>query len=782
MKRSFLYISIVFISLIVASIIVVMKQLYQRTIVENKVLLLLPDNPELVISFKNPDELLNHYLSQNVLLKKNVHPDVLKFVDVIQKIDTIYNKLTQNNIHLQDYSFYLAFYEQEKWAIGFAAEKVKDAKEIQDFFQSLNLDFIEIEGNYLFFEKTMKNKLKQERTTLNLWREWMQIFSKKPSPLHIYQRKDSVELAFQVYFDLQDIKCNGFVKYKKTNNYQNFSSFEISGKSEEFKNFLILPLNIVLSNNTIDANSELLNELIQKYHRKKIQLDDMAMIPISGDNERLEEYLQLVSDSAYQLDALKVFELNKSSAIYFSEIFLSKPDSQLYVGLNEYNFVLFHRKELLNNQNNWIQHDFSQSSYFYIHQSDLDFNRINQSECWKFLPISFQFARDTMRYYLNANIHSSLDKRFLAFNMSIGKVASNSQILWTFNNDYTIQNIVGLFDDHKTNNYLVLVQDSTNQLLCLNINGELLWKYTLESPVKSNIFNVDILKNNKHQIIFNTEHKIYLIDRNGKNVGNFPLKFTSAISSSIQVFDYDKNRNYRIWFSTQNRYIYNYTLDGKMANNFHPYYCNDVIAQPLYYASIGLSDYIFVITQKGTIIGISRKGEGRLQLKNHLPNSTIHYVYDVSSTLGNSYLYYCTNTHLSRISLNDEEKDIFQWNKKIIDAKFFFNIFSNKTHLAVLDSTFLSIVNLKGEELSGVHLSDNYFNFIVDTTRSGNYFILQNAGNKYCIIKQDENGELKIIDENVASTIFPRVFSLQKTYQNFLIYSQSNTLYCRKIE
>ena len=94
-----------------------------------------------------------------------------------------------------------------------------------------------------------------------------------------------------------------------------------------------------------------------------------------------------------------------------------------------------------------------------------------------------------------------------------------------------------------------------------------LWKKKIKQPVLGQISQIDIYKNGRLQLIFNTRNKIYVLDRNGNNVKQFPKTFNDPITQPLSVFDYDNNKNYRL-LVTQGSELLMYDKNGKKVNGF----------------------------------------------------------------------------------------------------------------------------------------------------------------------------------------------------------------------
>ena len=121
--------------------------------------------------------------------------------------------------------------------------------------------------------------------------------------------------------------------------------------------------------------------------------------------------------------------------------------------------------------------------------------------------------------------------------------------------------------NHKTKGKDILVQDIKNNLYLISNKGVILWKKTLNGAVSGTVEQVDLYKNGRLQLVFSTQKRLYILDRNGKNVGEFPIKFSDDITQPVSVFDYDKKRNYR-FLITQNSKLLMYDLNAMLVKGF----------------------------------------------------------------------------------------------------------------------------------------------------------------------------------------------------------------------
>ncbi|MDR0712095.1 MAG: hypothetical protein LBF67_07115 [Prevotellaceae bacterium] len=171
--------------------------------------------------------------------------------------------------------------------------------------------------------------------------------------------------------------------------------------------------------------------------------------------------------------------------------------------------------------------------------------------------------------------------------------------------------------NHRTGQKEILAQDVQNTLYLIDNQGTLLWKKPLDEPIMERVLQVDYLRNNKLQLLFNTGAKLYIVDRLGRDVEKFPIKLTSPASAPVAVFDYDHSRDYRYFIPCKDGKIYSFERTGKPLTGFTPQHSFGSIVQPLQHIRIKDKDYIIAADNRRTYI-LNRKGEERVQLRENI--------------------------------------------------------------------------------------------------------------------------------------------------------------------
>ncbi len=172
-----------------------------------------------------------------------------------------------------------------------------------------------------------------------------------------------------------------------------------------------------------------------------------------------------------------------------------------------------------------------------------------------------------------------------------------------------------LVKNHLTKGMDALVQDKNNILHLLSSTGNVLWKKQLDAPILGKVQQMDIYRNGRLQLVFTTNNALHVLDRKGKTVAPFPLKFDTPITQPVALFDYDNNRKYRIAI-TQGNSLRLYTNVGKEVKGFKfKNKTNGTITNTPKHVRVGSKDYILVNESNEGLHILNRTGKERIKIK-----------------------------------------------------------------------------------------------------------------------------------------------------------------------
>lgn len=231
----------------------------------------------------------------------------------------------------------------------------------------------------------------------------------------------------------------------------------------------------------------------------------------------------------------------------------------------------------------------------------------------------------------------------------------------------------------------IAVQDVENNLYLIATDGKVIWKKALKGRVLGRIEQIDMYKNGNLQLAFATTNRVYVLDKNGKDVSPFPYKFEKGITQPLSVFDYDNKRDYRLLI-IQGKNSLMYSGKGKIVTGFT--YNNaqsNINTQPKHFR-IGKKDYI-VFVQGNELEILDRVGKTRINVKNNVSFSGNEiFLYDnkfTTTTDKGDLIQIDENGKLSSMDLNLGEKHgITATSKTLVTmSDNILNIRSNKIEL-----------------------------------------------------------------------------------------------------
>ena len=168
--------------------------------------------------------------------------------------------------------------------------------------------------------------------------------------------------------------------------------------------------------------------------------------------------------------------------------------------------------------------------------------------------------------------------------------------------------------NHNTGYGEMLVQDAKHAIHLINPEGELLWSRTLSGPVMGGVNQVDVLKNGRLQMAFNTRDQLYIFDRNGKDLTGFPVQLPSGASCPVKVADYDGDKTYRLIVGCENGQVLNYTGEGKTTKGWKGYQAKSAVSA-IDHFRLDNEDYLLCWPSGKPLVLLRRNGELRMEPK-----------------------------------------------------------------------------------------------------------------------------------------------------------------------
>ncbi len=274
--------------------------------------------------------------------------------------------------------------------------------------------------------------------------------------------------------------------------------------------------------------------------------------------------------------------------------------------------------------------------------------------------------------------------------------------------------------NHITKEQEIFVQDDQQTIYLLNNSGRILWKLKVDGQINSEVYQVDAFKNGKLQYLFSTPDKLYLVDRNGKYVDRFPLAFEAKCERGIALFDYDQNRNYRIFAPLLNQQVSLYDIKGNLIPDWKGVKTDKEIVSRVYHFRVGNKDYI-VLADRYRLYILDRKGKERVRVSD---------VFDLGEGT-EIYLTHKGGKPLLAFANSNEQLNLVDFNGKNQPLKYenlapgwHLNVANinkdNEDELIFTAGKRLKIYNLSGQEIYSKEIEANSLDFPYVYRFSGN--------------------------------------------------------------
>ena len=498
-------------------------------------------------------------------------------------------------------------------------------------------------------------------------------------------------------------------------NFKSLSIIEEISFVEDQEKFIVLGIkNLELINNYFDLSNT--------------EYENIKQINFKDNFEQLINYLDYNSNIKY-------------ASLIDNFLILTNSISQLRKINNSINV-----NDVLGSNSDYLKYKNSSSSKYNFYWVANSLNSINDTNIKDY----------KLREYPYISLSGTLNQNIALFNFDFSKVnkrTENGNIYTEFlisSNDEIISDPIWL-KNHLNKGYDFAFQDSNNYLNYYSNKGDLLWKKSLSGRIIGEIKQIDLYKNGRLQILFRTSDRLYLIDRNGNEVSqlSFDIK-NGEINHPISVFDYDKNRNYRILVTTDNQ-IQMYDNSGEIVKGFEPdSFKSDIINSPVH-IRIDDKDYIVLQLRNGELKILNRRGKDRVVVDEKIQFSN-------NSVFSFLKLFTTTDDQGNLIQVDSQGK--LTRDNRNLSKDNLINIFNN--NLIYLNKEELSINGITIKLNIGRYSRPKLFNLngslyvgITDLNEGNLYLYKNNAelvegfpikgSSSFDLIDSDNDGKLEII-------------------------------------
>jgi hypothetical protein len=157
--------------------------------------------------------------------------------------------------------------------------------------------------------------------------------------------------------------------------------------------------------------------------------------------------------------------------------------------------------------------------------------------------------------------------------------------------------------------------------------------------INSEVFQIDFYRNGKLQILFSTENYLHLIDRNGNYVERYPVRLRDRATAGMSLFDYERNRDYRIFIPCANKQVYAYSKEGNVLNGWQFKGAESIVSKPINHFRVGEKDFIAFTDNYKTYV-LDRRGDSRVAVNTLFTHSSENNLFlEDRGTTDKSFIY-----------------------------------------------------------------------------------------------------------------------------------------------
>lgn len=320
---------------------------------------------------------------------------------------------------------------------------------------------------------------------------------------------------------------------------------------------------------------------------------------------------------------------------------------------------------------------------------------------------------------------------------------------WQITLDTELSNSPQWITTIDKNETYIFAQDDANTIYLIDEGSTIKWKKNINQKIISKIEVVDFYKNGETQLLFNTSNYLYAINLSGQMMPNYPIKLAATAGSGLSLFDYEKDRNYRVFIACNNQSVYGYDISGRPLDGWNPKRVGQALDR-VQHVNVNGKDLLFVANNQGYFYLYNRRGEMQMQFK------------DSIGTEYHNPFYFDANLEFAknRFISTDQKGRIKSF---FIDGKFL-----HKTIVNLTDKHFFRFADVTGDEKSDYVFVDNNQIMVYqdDTTLAFTYQFNSNVIHPPFVweYKQNENLLGVFSEETQQVYLFNRTGKLQNGF------------------
>ncbi len=399
-------------------------------------------------------------------------------------------------------------------------------------------------------------------------------------------------------------------------------------------------------------------------------------IPLQGTNIKNEIH-ELFGHAFYQITAPSYFYIND----YI--IFVNKMETAQYIA-DHY----FSKNTLKIQQSNAYQFEFRQDL---IPQLTEQLFRLNDTSN------TLSCIKSINKLSLSLNHSDGLLETEIIFTLDKNSKTEATNIVWQNQLQNKWITAPQIIEIPGAEHFYVVAQDEKKQVYLYNDAGELQWKKEIDSKLISNFYPIDYYNNATIQFVFHSENYLYIIDKYGNNIEDFPIRLGASTNLSMTVYHQNNSLYQSAYFiPCSNGNIYGFDVKGAPITGWNPKKVG-LLKHSLQLSQQNKTSYLFGTTDNGNFYAWDIKGTEQLNLPAQL------YIIPSFSSITvdtSTFLFNANHAHILKYSMDGKmEEKPFGPASDTFDYVAFLPKDSKVPNHAFMDGNSILILDQAGKKL-----------------------------------------------------------------------------------
>lgn len=172
-------------------------------------------------------------------------------------------------------------------------------------------------------------------------------------------------------------------------------------------------------------------------------------------------------------------------------------------------------------------------------------------------------------------------------------------VRWEYQLGSALQHAPAPVRNHERDRTEWLCFDADQRISMITPEGNHSWLRQLDGHCMGRVEEIDLYQNDKIQYLFNTPTQVYLLDRKGREVANYPTRLPDTSATALSAFPIGPDGRQQYFIGSGNQRVYGYDAGGEPLNDWNGLEVQGAPSVPFKYFSLRGQAYVFTSTEGG---------------------------------------------------------------------------------------------------------------------------------------------------------------------------------------